>query len=421
MKTKHRVMILTDISSLQADHLEPDDTQSLVRFLLYANEFDIEGLIATAYGEHGIKPEYIETVIGAYAKVHQNLLKHDPAYPSPAHLLSLVQPGSEKTGMDQLGEEKDTKASQWIIHAVDKQDDRPLWILLWGGPLDLAQAIWKVCHTRSHEEALKFKAKIRVHAIGDQYDGTGPWLKANHPDLFYITSQKTFRGMYRGGEVGLTDAQWVRTHVCQGHGPLGALYPVYNGGDPFGKVSGIKEGDTPSFLYLIPNGLNDPENPSFGGWGGRFEGSGKHYTDAEDTLQDEANVMAGVARWRPAYQADFQARMDWCQREYNESSHPPVVVSDTPSQITLAPGQTLQIDASRSYDPNAGKLGFHWEHYKEPSGYKGPLQMMNSSTAQVTVTVPATENPGSIHILLSVSLIDAPYVTRYQRYILLIS
>ena len=47
--SKIRVIVMTDISSIQAGVNEPDDTQSLVRFLLYSNEFDIEGLIATSY------------------------------------------------------------------------------------------------------------------------------------------------------------------------------------------------------------------------------------------------------------------------------------------------------------------------------------------------------------------------------------
>ena len=41
-----RVIVITDISSMQPGILEPDDTQSMIRFLLYANEVDIEGLIA---------------------------------------------------------------------------------------------------------------------------------------------------------------------------------------------------------------------------------------------------------------------------------------------------------------------------------------------------------------------------------------
>ena len=31
------------------------------------------------------------------------------------------------------------------------------------------------------------------------------------------------------------------------------------------------EGDTPSWLGLIPNGMNDYEHPNWGGWGGRYE------------------------------------------------------------------------------------------------------------------------------------------------------
>lgn len=127
---KNRVIVMTDISSLKGGILEPDDTQSLVRFLLYTNEFDVEGLIATAYGEYGTKPEFIRTIVNRYGKVHKNLLLHDKNYPSEEYLLSLIKEGNCKTGMEQLGEGKDTAASEWIIQTADKPDPRPLWVLL---------------------------------------------------------------------------------------------------------------------------------------------------------------------------------------------------------------------------------------------------------------------------------------------------
>ena len=188
-----RVIVLTDISSMQSDVLEPDDTESMVRFLLYSNEFDVEGLIATSYGLHGTKPEYIRQLIHAYGEVRENLAKHDERYPAAEQLLAVTTEGSGHVGMEYLGEGNDTPGSRLIIKAADKEDSRPLWILLWGGPLDLAQAIWRVCHDRTPEEAAVFKSRLRVYAIGDQYDGTGPWIKQNHPDIFYITNYAAFR------------------------------------------------------------------------------------------------------------------------------------------------------------------------------------------------------------------------------------
>ena len=311
--TKARVMVLTDISSLTGGVLEPDDAQSMIRFLLYTNEFDVEGLIATAYGTHGIHPDYIRTLVLEYGKIWKNLASHDAAYPSCETLLSLVKSGSSKCGMDELGEGKDTEASDWIISAADKPDERPLWLLLWGGALDLAQAVWKVKTTRTDNECRAFLTKLRVYAIGDQYDGCGPWIRANCPELFYITNYYAFRGMYRGGDEQLTGPAWVNRNIF-GHGALSECYPMYQGGDPWGEVRGIKEGDTPSFLYLIPNGIHDPENPRDARWGGQFEPventeECRHFSDITVSLEDAAKT---VSRWRADFQEDFARRLEWC-------------------------------------------------------------------------------------------------------------
>ena len=177
--------------------------------------------------------------------------------------------------------------------------------MIWGGPKDLAQAIWKVCHTRSQEEAKAFKEKLRIYAIADQYDTTGQWIKAEHPDIFYITAGMTFRGMYRGGDMSYCQPEWIKEHICKGS--LGELYPIYDGGDPWGEVKGLKEGDSPSFLYLLRYGFENAEDPTGTSWGGQFVQNGKQYYD----LPDREAAMESVYRWRTAYQEDFAKRIGW--------------------------------------------------------------------------------------------------------------
>ena len=77
-QTKPRILILTDIEN------EPDDAQSLVRFLLYANQFDIEGIIATTsiHQRNRVAAWRIQKIVDAYAKVRSNLEKHEQGYPS---------------------------------------------------------------------------------------------------------------------------------------------------------------------------------------------------------------------------------------------------------------------------------------------------------------------------------------------------
>lgn len=419
---KHRVIVLTDISSLEGGFKEPDDTQSLVRFLLYTNEFEVEGLVAT-YTKHweDIKPEYIKAVIYEYAKVRENLQLHDPEFPHEEQLLSCVKSGNPKCGLDQVGAGKDTEGSDWIISVLDKPDPRLVWILVWGGPTDLAQALWKISSTRSEQEAKDFISKIRVYAIGDQYDTTGQFIKENYKDLFYITSHKTHRGMYRGGNTQLTSCEWLEEHICKNHGSLGEVYPIYNGGDPWGKVYGVKEGDTPSFLYLVKNGLGDPMNPSWGSWGGRFKGNGCHFTDAEDKVLEESSVIATVFRWRDAYQADFQGRMDWCLKSYKEANHPPVSVISSETVLSVLPGTLVKLNASESYDPDGDNIFYSWNIYNEAGSFQGEISITNSNSSEAEFIAPSVDTTAEIHVILTVTDNGTPPLSSYKRVIVKVS
>lgn len=414
---KIRLVVLTDISSLESGVREPDDTQSLVRLLLYSNEFDIEGLIATysVHLEQGADTGYIEAIVKEYGKVYHNLTRHDPRYPSESHLLSCIRKGNPKCGMEQIGEGKDTDASELIISVVDREEPRPVWFIIWGGPLDLAQALWRVAKDRSPEELARFKSKMRVYAIGDQYDASGQWIRDNHPDLFYIRARLVNRGIYKGGDTSLTSNEWLIEHVCNNHGPLGAAYPIYDGGDPWGSVKGIKEGDTTSFLYLIPNGLGNPMQPAWGSWGGRFVQIGNHYFDAKDTFDGVTHEWASTYRWRADFQADFQARMDWCVKSYYEANHAPRAVVEGGNFRTVAPGEEVILDASGSTDPDGDELRYEWFFYKEPSSYKGDLEIKGSNTACASFIAPTVEAAESIHIILTVRDNGSPSLCSYQR------
>ncbi len=316
---KHRLFVITDITSTESGVREPDDAQSMIRLLLYANDIDIEGLAATSNMGHGhvTRPELILQIIDAYEKDLPRLKVHDSAYPSGDTLRAVVSSGQPVAGPDvplekSIGDGMDTGASRAIIKAVDRADDRPLWIAVWGGTADLAQALWTVRKTRSTTETATFVSGIRVNAIGDQ-DSTALWILKEFPGLFYVRRPHGYRGMYRNGDESLVAAAWVAENV-KGHGALGNLYPSYNGGDRWsgklGKVHGIKEGDTPSYLNLISG---DPMR----GWGGTFiQTAPNRYTDedAPDRKPDDLEpTMAGVYRHRPEFQADFARRLDWCK------------------------------------------------------------------------------------------------------------
>jgi hypothetical protein len=169
---KRRVIVLTDIEA------DPDDAESMVRFLTYANEWDIEGLIATTsiHQKTRVAPESIKKILLAYQKVQPNLLKHEKGYPSYDHLLSKVKKGLPVYGMEGVGDGKDSEGSDWIVQVLQKNDNRPVWFCVWGGSNVLAQSLWKIQHTVSAAEAKKLYQKIRIYTISDQ-DDTGPWIR----------------------------------------------------------------------------------------------------------------------------------------------------------------------------------------------------------------------------------------------------
>ena len=232
--------------------------------MLYANEFDIEGLVASSNLGHGqrVRPELIRQVVDAYGKVRPNLLLHDARYPPAERLRDGIKAGQPVAGpkvpvAESVGEGKDTEASDWIIRVVDRPDPRPVWVVIWGGSADLAQAFWKVRATRSPEELDRFVARLRVHAIGDQ-DSTGPWIREQFPGLFTITQRRAYRGMYRGGDTALASSEWVEDEHPRPRA-AGRPLPGLRGGDIWSGDAGPGAGDQGGGHAVVP--LAGPQRP----------------------------------------------------------------------------------------------------------------------------------------------------------------
>lgn len=426
-----RLVVLTDIGG------DPDDQQSLIRLMVYANELDIEGLIASATGTPDelkadvVKPELIRQIVEAYGQVRDNLLLHHPGYPTTQHLLDRIKAGNPKRGLANVGAGGDTQGSAWIIAVADRPDPRPVHVAIWGGSTELAQALWRVRHDRGADGLKRFLARLRVYAIGHQ-DDTGPWIVANFPDLFYVLSKApdgrdkregAYRGMYLGGDEALTSRDWIDTHVRRGHGPLGALYPPRTWTAP-NPHEALKEGDTPSWFFFLPNGLGDPAHPEWGGWGGRFTSAGRGpYRDAVDTVAGVTEARATVWRWRAAYQADFRARLDWCVKPFHKANHPPRagfrgVVSRAVVHLTARPGEIIRLDAAGSTDPDGGRLSYRWTVYQGAGTYAGAVAIENSAGSQATLRLPAGTAGKTVHVILEVTDDGVPALTAYRRVVL---
>jgi len=424
---KPRLIVLTDIGG------DPDDQQSLIRLMHYANEFEIEGLIASAAGVPGelsedkTRPELIREIIEAYGKVQPNLRLHDPDFPPVRQLLDRIHSGNPLRGVKNIGEGKDTDGSRLIIAAVDRDDPRPVNVTIWGGPTELAQALWRARKDRTPEQLKKFLAKLRVYSIGHQ-DDSGPWIVENFPDLFYVLPiapkggdrrDAAYRGMYLGGDESLTSREWVDQNLRQGRGPLGALFPTrtWTAPNPHGC---LKEGDTPSWFHFLPTGLGDAEHPEWGGWGGRFKREkGGLFLHVPDTVGKETHVRATVWRWRPAFQADFAARAVWCVKGVKDANHAPKAVLNGDRtlavlHLTAKPGE-VKLSAAGSIDPDGEKLNYRWFVYPEAGTYGKPASVADSDRESASLAVPADAVGKTIHVILEVTDSGSPPLTRYRR------
>ena len=378
---KPRLLVLSDIGN------EPDDQMSLTRLLLYSNEVDIEGLVATTstWQKDKVCPEIMARVLSNYGKIRSNLIKHAEGFPTLDYLSGLVKAGQPAYGMAAVGSDKLTPGAQLLIDAVDRNDPRPLYISIWGGANTLAQALWHVRDTRSPEEVEAFVAKLRIYAISDQ-DDSGAWMRREFRDLFYIVSPSSEDGeeyssatwtgisgdkFYRnapGADFTTVSNKWLDEHV-RSKGFLGETYPYY---------IFIMEGDTPAFFSLLNNGLASFRNPGWGGWGGRYifrQPSGEAQPiwtqggdcfpgkpNSRDTLigadgQSYTSDQATIWRWRKAFQHDFSARMDWTMKEFRDANHNPIVVvngdaTKEPVFIRARVGSPVTLDAAGSKDPD---------------------------------------------------------------------
>ena len=476
-----RVIVLTDIAN------EPDDQMSLVRFLVYSNQFDVEGLVATTstWMKNKVRPDVILSLLDAYEQVQPNLLKHAPGFPTAGALRSVVASGQPAYGMEAVGRGKTSLGAELIVSAALKNDPRPLWVLAWGGANTLAQALAHATATRAPREVEAIVAKLRVYSISDQ-DDAGPWVRREFPALHYVATPSTPDGeqyylatwtgisgdrFYKnapGADFTTFSDEWVNDNV-RAKGPLGKHYPF---------PCCIHEGDTPSFLGLIDNGLASAMSPAYGGWGGRyvwrhpfgetrpFWTQGGDSYPGRDSSRDTVTGKGGEAytsdqatiwRWRRAFQNDFAARMDWTIKDVDEANHNPQVVVNRrtgtePLLVDAEVGTPVTLDAAGTRDPDGHAVTLDWFFYPEagsgipgqpvfapgspagspPVGAPGgrgipsaPASGQREAPARVAVekasgwrAILVPKVAGIAHLILAVEDQGTPSLTSYRRIIL---
>jgi hypothetical protein len=245
---RHRVIVTSDIGGT-----DPDDYQSMAHVLLYADTLEIDGLISSPFEREG-KDRILE-VIDAYERDFSNLRTYSERYPEPDALRAITKQGGVHPA-PYSGLRGTTEGSEWIVRCARREDPRPLHVLVWGALEEVAQAL---------HDAPDIRPKLRVYYIGGPNKKWGPdayqYLADNHPTLWMIEANATYRGYFLGGnqEGEWGNAEFVSRHVA-GQGALGTWFAGHLGGT-------IKMGDTPSVNWLL---RGTPGEPTWPGWGGRF-------------------------------------------------------------------------------------------------------------------------------------------------------
>ena len=440
---KPRIVVLTDIGPAE---VEPDDNESAVRLLAYADRFEIEGIITTIGWNCDPYPEewaeYLFRVIDGYETDVNNLMKRSGQtgfrededrqklgyWPSAGYLRGRSVMGSTRAGIGVIGEGNDSPGSELLIRLADEDDPRPIWVCSWGGANTLSQAVWRVKQERSPEELKAFLRKFRLYTITDQdmvyamrmnrAYSSHQWLRREFPeDLMLVWDESAWLN-----QNALGVQNWDKyAEFIQGHGEMGKVYPHY--------LWGV-EGDTPSFLNVMPNGLNDPERPEQAGWGGchRFgispDGETFAWTNWQQPLKDLSNSYEH--KFYPDEFNDFAARMQWAAE--GRGNRNPVVRIDgkeglQPMEVKAKSGAELRFDASASSDPDGDALQYEWWFQMLPGDIvleNAPAfpEIADPASSQAVFTLPASAAGREYHLICEVHD-DGPFrLPAYRRIII---
>ncbi len=464
---------------IYTDDAEIDGLSEFMRFLLHANDFahSLQGIVYTSSEFHyrgdpnanppippvgwsgGDLPEGVDRLqtfqsiiggggyfgrFGGYAAAYPNLRKHDPRYPTPEHLLSLIKVGN----VDNVGEmTKVTDGSTLIKEALLADDARPLWLLAGGGTNTIAAALSQVA--KQYENTPQWPAIRRhiaatahIYIILDQ-DGTlANYLKPNWPDLDVVVNRFQFAGIAYASSRNLLTTPEEQNYFSApfeaqiAQGPMLAAYPLA----PDGTL--LSDGDAPMYYFLLPNGLRSVENPTWGGWGGRFaQGTNHGWSDIPAYLANPAYVPIifppttpyvtdsgsgstsalvqegyPLGRWIPAFQNDMLSRSRWQTADYAHANHPPVAfVPFFWQNLSAAPGEVVRLFALAA-DPDGNRLALRWWQYQEAGTYPNAVTILNPNCLETVMLMPRDAVRGqTIHLILQVTDDGTPPLTRYQR------
>ncbi len=456
-ETRPRVIITQDG--------EVDDMNSLLHTLLCANDLEIEGIVQSASklhysGDDTNEPlrwtgtEWMSDFMDAYEEVYPNLSVHDPNYPEPAALRAMTVVGNV-TMVDEI--EEDTDGSNLIKESILKEDDRPLYITVGGGANTLARALKSIEEEKSGEDGWDelhstISKKVFIYTWGFQDEAYKNYISVSWPDITVVNVAdaaicfgyrwKTASGMTEGAIEKMSSA-WMQENLLNDHGAIMDRYMTWGDGTyiegededqqfgtnesmlntedwwgkvPYERYDFLSEGDSPTFLALLPLGLRSLEDLGYGGWGGIYVN--KKYPSNE-TVPNYYLPKGGTntAPWMEAIFNDFAARADWCVTPaYEDANHAPAVTVAEGLDFLAAPGEELTLHA-QAEDPDGDTVTFTWSEFADADTYEGDAAIA-AEGEELTVKIPEDAKTGdTIHILLTGTDDGEHTLERYQRVI----
>ena len=485
-KTIARTVITTDG--------EVDDMNSVIRALLYSNDMDIAGIVLTSSMYHyagdeekGIDPfrwtgtQWIYDYLDDYEAVYDNLKSHDENYPEPDYLRSVTKIGNitNQGEMDEV-----TEGSEFLVDLFLDDDTQPLYVQTWGGTNTTARALKTIEEKYKDTDEWetiqqKIYDKLVLYIILNQDDSYADYIAVNWPELKIINDRSNFwhfayAWQFHSDELNTTlKADWCYENLVKDKGPLMENYALMGDGkhlegeleaeqrgsaaylenNPnYQKYDFISEGDSPSFLYLIDNGLRSLEDPTYGGWGGRFGvASNNLYINNVldyDVYTNQYESQYALSRWFDDIQNDFAARVDWCLTpNEDEVNHAPVVSVEEGIDVSATAGQELTLTANAT-DQDGNELTYKWWRYGEADTYQDfvstkqtqdyvaygllfnvtrelddnevvdSITINNADTNKMSFVVPADAKAGdTIHMIIEVQDNGNHTLKAYQRVI----
>jgi hypothetical protein len=438
-----RVIVTTDA--------EIDDECSMVRFMLYMNDWDVEGIITTSSqyhweGHRWAGTDWMEPYLDAYEAVYPNLIKHDKNYPTPEYVRSITVLGNIKSEGDM---EEETEGSDLIVQALlDESDERPIWLQAWGGTNTIARALKTI--EEKYPDKMQYVAnKARLYCIWEQDPTYQEYIRPvwEPYNILSIISDQFWAVAYEWDKIqpekqkAYFVADWMKENILEKHGPLCSLYKAHDDG------RFRSEGDSPSFFHTMPTGLRSMESPAYGGWGGRYvkvrantwldevpeKGyvypEGRWFTESawgrtymRERYPEEKELMyeyfKPIWRWSEPLQKDFAARADWCVKPYSEANHAPVVTLKHDRDLVAKRGEKVQLQ-SEAYDPDNDQLTYRWWQYEEADSFSDRVSIENAQKPKTAFRIPNNAKEGdTIHIICEVTDNGTPNLTRYQRVII---